>query len=373
MNEINCIVMSLENGLTNQYLDIPPATLSILEGMKQRGLILGLCSSHSILWLIKYLKNKRIPSLFSFLLGCDGTQYCNVEQGQWTTLCDFKKDTLLKVAQSLESLPVSCGVEYKKQLFFDKPGVYALSYTLKARKQAKTQGFASIPENASFSQIIITGSKPLLQKIEASFSIPDAKIIHSTSNVLDVVPALCTMYSGLELALEQFHLLPQHVLYFGTSEKDIPALENTFGVGMKGAPNSVMEASVRTTKYNGAQDGIGYMINSLQMEKNCIFCKPKPFPTQESGQINQEDVGINKSLKEQTTYKFIPLEPTEKHQEEMILSSQISQTPKQETLSSLDQAEKENVASSQENIKIPSLGYTHAYIDPNHEIVDDGQ
>ncbi len=336
MNEINCIVMSLENGLTNQYLDIPPATLSILEEMKQRGLILGLCSSRSVPWLMNYLKNKRISSLFSFLLGCDGSQYANVEKGQWTTLCDLKKDTLLKVAKALENLPVSCGVEYKKQMFFDKPGVYALNYTLKARKRAKTQGFSAIPEDASFSQIIITGSKPLLQKIEATFSIPEAKIIRSTSTMLDVVPSVCTMYTALELALNQFHLLPQHVLYFGTSQKDIPALENTFGIGMKGACDAVMEASVRSTKYNGAQDGIGYMINSLQMEKNCLFCKPKATeaPFNSYG------------------YSFIPL----KEEKGDVISKSALVTDQEE-----------------EEIKILSLDYTHVYIDPEHELVDDGQ
>ncbi len=343
MNEINCIVMSLENGLTNQFLDIPPATLSILEDMKRKGLILGLCSTHSILWLLKYLKKKRISSLFSFLLGCDGTQYCNVEKGEWTTLCDFNKATLLEVVQSLENLPVSCGVDYNKEIFFDKPGLYALNYTIKNRKRAQTQGFDSIPENASFSQFIITGSKPLLQKIETSFSIPNAKIIHSSPTVLDVVPAQCNMYTGLELALKQFHLLPQHVLYFGTSEKDIPALENTFGVGMKGASSAVMEASVRSTKYNGAQDGVGYMINSLQMEKNCLFRKPN---TLEEVQIPDLE----------NSYQFIPIEPSE---EENKNSDQ--ETSVQDSLE------------IKSDVNIPPLGYTHAYIDPNHEIVDDGQ
>ena len=361
MNEINCIVMSLENGLTNQYLDISPATLSILEEMKRKGLILGLSSSRSIPWLLKYLKTKRIPSLFSFLLGCDGTQYCNVEEGQWTILCDFNKATLLKVAQTLESLPVSCGVEYNKELFFDKPGVYALNYTFKTHKRAKTQGFKSIPENASFSQIVITGSKPLLQKLETHFSIPDAKIIHSTSTVLDVVPARCNMYTGLELALHQFHLLPQHVLYFGTSEKDIPALENTFGVGMKGASDAVMEASVRSTKYNGAQDGIGYMINSLQMEKNCHFCKPK-----ESSNLPLESASSFPYI-----FRAIDTEKVDKEKPVVTSTMEDSKPNIQDSNSSNLEEKTEN--SSQEEFKIPSLGYTHAYIDPNHEIVDDGQ
>ena len=360
MNEINCIVMSLENGLTNQYLDISPATLSILEEMKRKGLILGLSSSRSIPSLLKYLKNKRIPSLFSFLLGCDGTQYCNVEDGQWTILCDFNKKTLLEVAHHLENLPVSCGVEYDKEFFFDKPGLYALNYTLKTRKRAKTQGFEAIPENASFSQIVITGSKPLLQKIEAHFSIPDAKIIHSTATVLDIVPARCNMYTGLELALKQFHLLPQHVLYFGTSEKDIPALENTFGVGMKGAPDTVMEASVRSTKYNGAQDGIGYMINSLQMEKNCLFCKSK------------ESSSHSKSTSSSLPYIFQPVE-TEKIDQEKTLNPSSPLKESKKSIDSISTNSLKETNSSLEEFKIPSLGYTHAYMDPDHEIVDDGQ
>lgn len=356
MNEINCIVMSLENGLTNQYLDIPPATLSILQDMKRKGLILGLCSSRSIHWLLRYLKKKRITSLFSFLIGYNGAQYCNLEEEKWTTLCSFDLSTVLEIAKSVENLPVSCGVSYKNELFFDKPGFYALTYILKAKKRAQFQGFQKIPGDATFSRILILGSKPLLQKIEAKFSIPNTKVLHLSSSVLDIVPASCNMYTTLKLALEQFGVNPHHVLYFGTSDKDIPALENTFGVAMKGASPLVMESSVRSTKYNGAQDGIGYMINSLHMEKNCLFRKPVPEIKEKS---NQEEATVPSGPLVSSAYTFYPIEDQSETTHELDPSS----------LNSSDQEKKEDPPLPE--AKVPNLGFTHDYMNPDHELIDE--
>lgn len=359
MNEINCIVMSLENGLTNQYLDIPPATLSILQDMKQKGLVLGLCSSRSIHWILRYLQKKRIPSLFSFLIGYNGAQYCNLEEKKWTTLCSFKLPTILEVAKQVENLPVSCGVSYKDELFFDKPGFYALAYALKVGKKFQTQGFKKIPEDATFSRIFILGSKTLLQKIEAKLSIPDTKILHFSSSGLDIVPASCNMYTALQLALEQFHINWHHVLYFGTSDKDIPALENTFGIAMKGASPLVMESSVRSTKYNGAQDGVGYMINSLHMEKNCLFRKSQLEIKEE---LDSKET-LNQTTSLTNTYTFYPIEdkPTE---------FQVSLEK------DLDKDLEKNKVTDQESksngeVKIPHLGFTHDYMNPDHELVDE--
>lgn len=65
MKEINTLVLSLEYALTNQSLDIPTATLSILQDLKKQGLVLGLTSAKPVSFLQRYLRIKRLDNLFS--------------------------------------------------------------------------------------------------------------------------------------------------------------------------------------------------------------------------------------------------------------------------------------------------------------------
>lgn len=274
MNEINCIVMSLERGLTNQFLDIPPATESILRDLSGQGVVLGLSSANSLFFMETFLKDKRLNGVFSFLIGDSSAVYKNLQTGETKILSSLSLATVLDTASSLENLPVSCGVFYQNELVFDKPGVYALWYGLSHMEKIVTSGFSSIDPEARFAKILICGSKTLLQKIEGAFTVQNVKLLHPQKNVLEVVSDSTSMYEALKLAMFQFGLQPQHVLYFGQSDKDIPALEQTFGVCMKDSSPNVMKVSRRCTKYNAPQNGIGYMLNALRMEKLCVFKKP---------------------------------------------------------------------------------------------------
>ena len=82
MKEINTIVISLEYALTNQALDIPSATLSILQDMKKQGLVLGLTSSKPLSFMQRCLKVKHLETLFSFLIGSNGAEYINLKNNQ---------------------------------------------------------------------------------------------------------------------------------------------------------------------------------------------------------------------------------------------------------------------------------------------------
>lgn len=268
--------MSLENGLTNQFLDIPPATGSILMDLARRGIVLGLTSSHSIEWMENFLAEKRFEGVFSFLIGSNGAQYYSERTRTAITLCSITRAELLKLASSIESLPVSCGVVYQNELIFDKPGPYALAYALREHKKIRNVDLDSIPDTARFFKIVLCGSRTLLQKVESGFTVPGLHLLHSSPRLLEAVPAGCSIFHALEQAFEEFDVQPSHTLYFGQSDKDISALLYTYGIAMKDSPDAVSRACRRITKYNAAQNGIGYMLNSLRMDNTCVFRRPSP-------------------------------------------------------------------------------------------------
>lgn len=336
MREINAVVMSLEHALTNQFFDIPPATLSILEDLDQQGVILGLTSSRSLKWMRHYLKSKGLNSLFSFLIGSNGCQYLNLKTGASINRNPLTRQDLDAIEKSLNNIQLSCGVPYQRELYFSRPTWRAMQYA--ATRWRKVHfSLAGLPEKAKFKKIFIVGPSAALAKFEqniekdSGFSFaslltsladsvkgrkeeqapirqpetyapdPDEDAIgpqgqemlcqnrmneftldgrrmvflHPKPWVIEISSASITIYSALEYAMEQFHLQPEHILYFGVSDKDNPAIQRTCGIAIKGSPASTSQCAMRTTKYNGAQNGIGYMINVLRMDKTCIFCKPE--------------------------------------------------------------------------------------------------
>lgn len=346
MTEINAVVMSLEHALTNQFFDIPPATLSILQDLDHQGVILGLTSSRSLKWMRRYLKSKGISSLFSFLIGSNGCQYLNLKTGASINRNPLTKKDLETIVKNLNNIQLACSVPYCRQLYFNHLTWRALEYAA-TRGRKVHFSLEGLPDDAVFKKIFIVGSPAALAKFEqniekeSGFSFaslftsitgsvknwkddgaggkktsdkleerkdldPDDEkmspaqkeavcqnlvsefqldgrpmvFLHPKPWVTEISSASINMYTTLEYAMDQFHLQPQHILYFGVSDKDNPVVARTYGIAMKGSPVSTSNCARRTTKYNGAQNGIGYMINVLKMDRTCVFCAPDPENSQ---------------------------------------------------------------------------------------------
>lgn len=267
--------MSLENGLANQFLDIPPATASILSDLARKGVILGLTSRHSVEWMKSFLADKRYDGVFSFLIGSNGAQYYSDQTKKALSLCTVTMDQVLKTASSLENLPVNCGVVHQNELIFDKPGVYGLFYALMDGKRMKSSGLKDLDSSLEFPKILICGSKALIRKIRSGFTIPGLRLLQPSPALLEAVPQNCSIFQALGLAFEEFGVDAAHTMYFGQSDKDIEALLHTYGIAMKDSSPKINAVSRRITKYNAAQNGIGYMLNILRMDKTCSFRAPK--------------------------------------------------------------------------------------------------
>lgn len=274
MTEINAIVASLENGLANQFIDIPPATLSILRDLKEKGVVLALTSSRSIVWLEHFLESKQLKGMFSFLIGCNGVQYLNCKTRQRSYLVSLSKDELLEIARNAAKYNLVCGVGYHNEIFFNGFNPWALNYAVRIYRFPHFSGFGLINPDTTFSKVTVAGSRKNLRKFEDNFDLPKFRILHPSSANLEVVPTKTNMFDALKLGMAQFGLSADKILYFGESEKDQSAMFHTIGIAMKNAQQSVKDSARRVTKYNGAQNGIGYQINLLRMDKVYVFRKP---------------------------------------------------------------------------------------------------
>lgn len=413
MKEINTIVISLEYALTNQALDIPSATLSILQDMKKQGLVLGLTSSKPLSFIQRYLKVKHLENLFSFLIGSNGAEYINLKTNQ--TFCDQSLivANLENINELCRRLQLGCGVNYQNELYFSKFDVFALFYAFRHKMKAHFKRLDLLPGDAIFSQILIFGSNTLLVRFENNFiqylenkgisypsydvkkyqeqikstgyeidagaeitfspeqqqepkphphsfhlldplfetdsqtkpdeatqdeddpivqstvldesleknetpmansnpsDEPEAlctaaqeeedldapslielqaflhrnyaieseqmpiRIVHTSKHEIDLLPPSSSVYLRLETAIEQFCLNRENILYYGAGDKDSLAMLYTYGVAMKGTPRYVSDCCHKITKYNGAQNGIGYNINAMRVENVCEFNKQK--------------------------------------------------------------------------------------------------
>lgn len=395
MKEINSIVLSLEYALTNQSLDIPTATLSILQDFKKQGLVLGLTSAKPISYLQRYLRIKRLDNLFSFLIGSNGAEYYNVKTHQKLIDQSLTFNDLKTIYTLCRRLQVTWGVIYQNELYLSKFDPFGFVYALRYRLKAHYKGFNDLPKDAKISQILIFGNHGLLTRFEnnfisaqkelgiaypsydlnqyihfqntdedllieetdldeleddhidpshqifnAFFESPSLdeesldittlkgqkendepvvvedtnqqsiiqrflhshgnsstsrnelhallhrnyaiqceqlplRIVHSSNHKLSILPPTSSVYLRLQNALEQFRIDSDKVLYYGATDKDSLAMLYTYGIAIKGTPRYVSDCCHMITKYNGAQNGIGYNLNALRVENNFEFCKPK--------------------------------------------------------------------------------------------------
>ncbi|WP_317301241.1 HAD hydrolase family protein [Allobaculum stercoricanis] len=398
MKEINTLVLSLEYALTNQSLDIPTATLSILQDLKKQGLVLGLTSAKPVSFLQRYLRIKRLDNLFSFLIGSNGAEYYNMKTHQKFVDQNLTMNDLVSVYNLCRKLQLTWGVIDQNELYLSKFDPFGFLYALRHRLKAHYKGFNDLPKNAKISQILIFGNHGLLTRFESNFiqaqkehgiaypsydlnqfiqqntnedslcleesemddfeddsidlddhsfhvfntffespSINDEqlmplemedqehreepainenasqqsiiqqfiqshgnsstsrnelqallhrnyaykceqlplRIIHNSDHILSILPPSSSVYLRLQTALEQFKLNSDKVLYYGATDKDSLAMLYTYGIAIKGTPRYVSDCCHMITKYNGAQNGIGYNLNALRVENNFEFCKPK--------------------------------------------------------------------------------------------------
>ncbi|MGM9961056.1 MAG: HAD hydrolase family protein [Allobaculum sp.] len=412
MKEINTIVISLEYALTNQALDIPSATLSILQDMKKQGLVLGLTSSKPLSFMQRYLKVKHLETLFSFLIGSNGAEYINLKNNQTFVDQSLFISDLENINELCRRMQLVCGVNYQNELYFSKFDLFAFFYALRHRIKAHFKGFDLLPGDAKFSQILVFGNNTLLGRFENNFlqylenkgisyptydmaqyqeqiknsgyqmdaeaeisfseeeqkdpkphphsfhlldplfetdsaitpdehsddedeivqptlfdevleeteipaadsdpedepetvcdteqeeEDPDAislielqaflhrnyaieseqvplRIVHTSEHEVEILPPTSSIYLRLENAIEQFCLNRENILYYGATDKDSLAMLYTYGVAMKGTPRYISDCCHKITKYNGAQNGIGYNLNTMRVENICEFIKQK--------------------------------------------------------------------------------------------------
>lgn len=169
MKEINTIVLSLEYALTNQSLDIPTATLSILQDLKKQGLVLGLTSEKPISYLQHYLRIKRLDNLFSFLIGSNGAEYYSIKTHQKFVDQSLTTKDLMSIYTICRKLQVTWGVIDQNNLYLSKFDPYGLIYALRHRLKPHYKGFNDLPKDIKISQILIFGNHGLLNRFENNF------------------------------------------------------------------------------------------------------------------------------------------------------------------------------------------------------------
>lgn len=274
MQEIHCVVLRLEDALTNQFLDIPGANLSILEYLAEKGVVLGLTSRSSAAKVESWLEKKNIRDLFSFVIGANGCEYLNLKTGQTQILHTLNAEDLRRAAKRVRSLPVSLGVFNGHGFAFDKPGLFALHYAWRRMKPLRCRGFQNQPENEEYYKFIVTGSKPLLDRMEKHLSLPGMRSLRYTDNIVDLIPEAANPWQALQIGLAEFGIQPENTLSFSSHNGDEDIMKHTFAIGMKSLPETLKPYARRIAKYNAAQNGISYMINSLILENNCVYTKP---------------------------------------------------------------------------------------------------
>lgn len=300
MQEINTILIGLENTLLNQFGDIPPATMSILQDLHEKGCRLGLMSSRSLNWVHRFLQRKRIDDLFSFVIASGGSEYLNLAENRRTVLHTFlPRDAglLLKqavdfqgdVADTLRSFPLARAADTGSRYVFDGAGLYSLRFLLFDHTMPPDfHGLASLAPDTEICRLMILGSAPILKRIRNSKALRPCSRQMASGSVLEIFPQGSSIMEAFEMAEKDFGLDRSKTLTFGSNHLEKEILSKTFGIAMKNSTPAIQEAAKRVTKYNPAQNGIAYMINVLLMEKACTFRKAgnghrQQTPSEESG------------------------------------------------------------------------------------------
>lgn len=287
MQEIHSILFGLENTLLNQFGDIPPATMSVLEDLHQKGCLLGLSTMRSAHWLMHFLERKRIAHLFSFLIASNGSEYINLRTHRrkrfefWSVeeggkLLDELSHPESEMTHSLGNLPIARGADNNGRYVFEKPGYYTILFFLRDHTGLiDFHGIRSLPENTQLNRLIVLGSKPILNRIAHFPALENLSVVRATPTRLEIYPPESSIMHAFDLAKEEFGLHDESTLTFGSRPLEKELLQRTWGIAMKNSPKEVIDCAKRVTKYNAAQNGIAYMINVLLMEKTCVFRKPK--------------------------------------------------------------------------------------------------
>lgn len=263
--------MNLEKALVSQAGDIPPATLSILRDFARHHIVLGLSSSRSLSWMQRFLEQRSLESLFSFLIGSDGCEYMNLHTRQVIDLDELNQEDLKATLTRIAPLPVSCGVLWQEDYYFNRIGLFALTFALSRHRRLHIGKLKELPEDAKFHKFVLTGNKALLSRICSRFQLPGLKLFRQDDHQVDVVSKQTDIYRALAIAREEFALRDEEILYFGQEVQDVEAMKHTFGIAMRSSPQPVLDVARRVTKYNSGQNGIGYMLNVLLMENQILF------------------------------------------------------------------------------------------------------
>ncbi len=271
MSEISCIIMNLEKALVSQSGDIPPATLSILKDFARHNIVLGLSSSRSLSWMQRFIEQCSLQSLFSFLIGSDGCEYQNLQTGAITNLDELNQEDLKATLNRIGALPISTGVLWKENYYFNRIGFFAVTFALSRHRRLHTGLFSALPQDAKFHKFVLTGSKALLSRVCSRFKVPGLKLFRQGDHLVDVVSDQTDIYKALSLAKEDFGLKDDEILYFGQEMQDVEAMKHTFGIAMRSSSKPVLESAKRVTKYNSGQNGVGYMLNVILMENQILF------------------------------------------------------------------------------------------------------
>ncbi len=287
MQEIHTILIGLENTLLNQFGDIPPATMSVLQDLHSKGVLLALTSTRSADWVIRFLKRKRIDDLFSFILAAGGGQYVSLAGDGIRDLAWFTKDQASKLIEkaihrensslpALEHYPVTYALDTGSRYVYERPGYYSFFYELCDHTlKPDFHGMDSISDDIPIRRIFLLGSRPILTTIQDSQVLEIIPKQRPFKSALMLFPPEASYLKALEIAKAEFHLDEPSIMTFGSTDLDAPLIGATWGIAMKNSSPEAKEKARRITKYNSGQNGIAYMINVLLMEKTCVFRSPQ--------------------------------------------------------------------------------------------------
>lgn len=283
MQIIHSVLIGLENTLLNQFGDIPPATMSILEDLHSKGIVLGLCSQRDARWVLHFLERKRIDRIFSYVLAAEGSQYVSLPEKKIISLHAFNPKearellTSLSTLESDLSLKIPCAriIDSGRRYLCHHPGTYAFLFALREHLYpVRSVDFNTLKSESSYHRLLLISSKALINRIRRKKELEAYPVCRVFPTVLEIYPRGSSLCEAFALAQKEFHFSAEQTLCFGSLSVEKALLKETFGIAMKNSPKSVIDVCRRTTKYNAGQNGIAYMINVLLMEKACVFRKP---------------------------------------------------------------------------------------------------
>jgi Cof subfamily protein (haloacid dehalogenase superfamily) len=241
------LVCDLDGTLVDKSMDLDAALVEAFHRASERGLLIALATGRMPAGAERYRDELRVsaPSIYY-----NGALIRDHERGQDLFALSLPRGLLRRTYEIFTNAPVH-------PLFYRDDKLFCLEQTFPVRDYGDAQGLTvePIPDPEQFLALgafvksLFIGHPqmlPLLRAERAAAAGPDARLVMTRTDYLEMIPAAASKGAALDALVAHLGVPLERVVAVGDQENDLEMIQRAgVGVAMPGAPAGVRAAAKR--------------------------------------------------------------------------------------------------------------------------------